>query len=116
MYGLISDNVPICGSRRKSWIIIMAFLEFVALFCAFYFLPTDPLILALLLIVASLAIAFINVVTYAIMVIQSRRDPGFGSQDFITLVYISKGLGGVAGCIIGGLVTQYSHPKWCWLA
>ena len=51
----------------------MAFLEFIALFCAFYFLPTDPLVLALLLLIASLAIAFINVVTYAIMVIQSRK-------------------------------------------
>jgi len=94
----------------------MASLESISLFCAFYFLPTDPLVLALLLFVASLAIAFINVVTYAIMVIQSRRDPAFGSQDFISLVYIAKGFGGVAGCIIGGLVTQYSHPKYCWLA
>ena len=57
----------------------MGFLEFSSLFCAFYFLPTDPLAIALLLLVASLAIAFINVVTYAIMVIQSRRDPAFGS-------------------------------------
>jgi predicted MFS family arabinose efflux permease len=31
-------------------------------------------------------------------------------------MYISTGLGGAVGCIIGGLVTQYSHPKWCWLA
>lgn len=94
----------------------MASLEFTSLFCAYYFLPEDPLVLALILVVASLAIAFINVVTYAIMVIQSRRDPGFGSQDFITLIYIAKGLGGVCGCLIGGFVTQYSHPRYCWLA
>ena len=31
-------------------------------------------------------------------------------------MYITKGLGGAVGCIIGGFVTQYSHPKWCWLA
>ena len=23
LYGVISDNVPICGTRRKSWLIIM---------------------------------------------------------------------------------------------
>jgi len=27
-------------------------------------------------------------------------------------MYLSTGFGGVAGCIFGGLMTQYSHPKW----
>jgi len=26
LYGLISDNVPLCGTRRKSWLIIMGIL------------------------------------------------------------------------------------------
>jgi hypothetical protein len=26
-----------------------------------------------------------------------------------------KGVGGVIGCIAAGLITEYSHPKWCWL-
>ena len=28
VYGLISDNLPICGSRRKSYLIIMGLLQF----------------------------------------------------------------------------------------
>jgi len=39
------------------------------------------------------------------MVIQSRRDKNFGSQDFVTLLYLSAGTGGVTGCITGGLIT-----------
>jgi len=30
-------------------------------------------------------------------------------------MYISTGTGGVIGCIYGGLMTQYFHPKWCFL-
>lgn len=71
----------------------------------FYFLPEDPLVVALLLATASFSVAFINVVSNAIMVIQSRRDRNFGSQDFVTLLYLSSGTGGVTGCITGGLIT-----------
>jgi MFS-type transporter involved in bile tolerance (Atg22 family) len=69
LYGLISDNVPVCGTRRKSWLIIMGLIETTALFILFFTLPEDPIVVTLLLMVASMAIAFINVVSNAIMVI-----------------------------------------------
>lgn len=28
-------------------------------------------------------------------------------------MYLSTGTGGIIGCIFGGLMTQYYHPKWC---
>lgn len=28
-------------------------------------------------------------------------------------MYLSTGFGGIFGCIFGGLMTQYYHPKWC---
>jgi hypothetical protein len=39
----------------------------------------EPLPVAILLCVASMSEAFVNVVSDAIMVIQSRKDPQFGS-------------------------------------
>lgn len=27
-------------------------------------------------------------------------------------MYISTGVGGVIGCVYGGLMTEYAHPKW----
>ena len=69
LYGLISDNVPICGTRRKSWLIIMGLIETIVMFILFFTLPEDPIVVTLLLMVASMAIAFINVVSNAIMVI-----------------------------------------------
>jgi hypothetical protein len=69
LYGLISDNVPICGTRRKSYLIIMGFIQFLALFSVFLFEPEDPIIVAVLLALASMSEAFTNVVSDAIMVI-----------------------------------------------
>ena len=31
-------------------------------------------------------------------------------------MYISTGIGGVIGCIFGGLMTENFHPKWCFFA
>ena len=28
-------------------------------------------------------------------------------------MFMSSGTGGVIGCIYGGLMTNYYHPKWC---
>lgn len=69
MYGLISDNVPICGTRRKSWLIIMGILQFLSLMSLFIFEFDDPLVVAIVLAVASMSEAFVNVVSDAIMVI-----------------------------------------------
>ena len=79
LYGLISDNVPIFGTRRKSWLIIMGIIQFITIFSLAMTEPKDPLAVALILATASLSEAFVNVVSDAIMVIQSRRDPEFGS-------------------------------------
>ena len=79
MYGLVSDNIPICGTRRKSWIIIMGFIEVISLLILFFTLPEDPIVVIILLMLASMSIAFINVVSNAIMIIQSRKDKNFGT-------------------------------------
>lgn len=71
---------------------------------------------ALALMLGSMSEAFTNVVSDAIMVIQSRRDKRYGSQDFVSLMFLATGIGGVIGCIFAGLVTQYSHPKWCFFS
>lgn len=82
------------------------------LFSLYAFEFDDPLVVAILLAFASMSEAFTNVVSDAIMVIQSRKDKKFGSQDFITLLYLSTGTGGALGCIIAGVMTEYFHPKW----
>lgn len=79
LYGLVSDNVPICGTKRKSYLIIMGLVQFIVLFLIFSCEFEDPLAIALCLMLASMSEAFVNVVSDAVMVIQGRKDPGFGA-------------------------------------
>ena len=69
LYGLISDNVPLCGTRRKSYLCIMGVIQFLTLFSLYCFEFEDPLVVAIVLATASMSEAFTNVVSDAIMVI-----------------------------------------------
>jgi MFS family permease len=69
LYGLISDNVPLCGTRRKSYLVIMGIIQFLALFSIYCFEYEDPLVVAIVLATAAMSEAFTNVVSDAIMVI-----------------------------------------------
>ena len=77
-YGLLTDNVPILGYRRKSWIIIMGAIQFISLMSLFLFEPEDPLTVAIALSFTSLAESFTNVISQAMMVVMARRDQQFG--------------------------------------
>ena len=69
LYGLVSDNVPIAGTRRKSYVIICGLLEFGALLAIYAFRISHVYTVVLLLCLASLCLAFVNVVVDAIMCI-----------------------------------------------
>ena len=69
LYGLISDNVPIFGTRRKSYIILAGIVEFAALLSIYIFRISHVYTVAFLICIASLCMAFVNVVVDAIMCI-----------------------------------------------
>jgi len=79
VYGLISDNLPIAGTRRKSYIVLMGIVQFAALFTMYLLHETSAISVAILLACAALSEAFVNVVADAIMCIQARKDPEHGS-------------------------------------
>lgn len=79
LYGLLSDNVPIAGTNRKSYIIIMGIVQFVALISIYFLHETNGLVISAFLTVAAMTEAFVNVVSDAIMCVQARKDPEHGS-------------------------------------
>jgi len=79
VYGLISDNIPIAGYKRKSYIILMGLIQFFALVSIFFLNETSALSVAILLTFAAMSEAFVNVVADAIMVVEARKDPEHGS-------------------------------------
>ena len=67
LYGLLSDNVPIAGTRRKSYVIIMGCLQFAALIAIYFLHEMSALLVAVCLMLAALSEAFVNVVADAVM-------------------------------------------------
>ena len=72
LYGLLSDNLPLCGSRRKSYVVLMGLLQFLSLWCVFAFEVQNAMAVAGLLFVTSLTGAYLDVLVDALMVTQSR--------------------------------------------
>jgi len=75
VYGLLSDNVPIAGTNRKSYIVLMGIIQFFALISIYFLHESNGLVISLLLMMAALTEAFVNVVSDAIMCVQARKDP-----------------------------------------
>ena len=69
LYGLISDNVKLCGLKRKPYLIIFALVQTIGMFTLFFMDLDSALAVALILMVVSLANAFSNVVVDAILVV-----------------------------------------------
>ena len=68
LYGLISDNFPIMGSRRKSYIIIAGIIQFASMMSIFVLNISTGIAVALLIAATSMTIAFSNVVVDAILI------------------------------------------------
>lgn len=116
VYGLLSDNVKFCGTRRKSYLVLMGCLQFFALMVIAAQDNLPSMAVALSLMMAALSEAFVNVVADAIMCVQARRDPESGSQDLITFSWMMSGIGGIFGSFFGGYMTQYYHPRYSFFA
>ena len=112
IYGLLSDNVPFCGTKRKSYLVLMGLLQFFALMVIFAQDNIPSMGVAVCLMMAALSEAFVNVVADAIMCVQARRDPESGSQDLIAFSWMATGIGGILGSFFGGYMTQYYHPRY----
>lgn len=79
IYGIVSDNVPVFGLRRRPYLIFFGLLQFVMMYLAYAYDGDSAVQLTIYLFFASLSAAFSNVVVDAIMVVQTRKDPEFGS-------------------------------------
>ena len=104
LFGIISDTVPLFGSRKKSWLIAMGLLQFVALMICAFAQIKSPYILCVFLCLKEASGAFMDVIVDAMMVIQAKRDPLNGSQELQSL---SQGFSGMAA-IFGGLTAAFT--------
>ncbi|MGH8477679.1 MAG: MFS transporter [Methylococcales bacterium] len=111
IYGLISDFVPLCGSRRRAWLILTTAITVIGLLFVWLEAPSegDATWLLWMLIVPSAAVAFSDVVTDALMVEegQARGLTGrFQSVQWAAL-YAAMILTGW----LGGWLSQNDHAR-----
>lgn len=72
IFGLVTDNFPIFGLKRKPYLVFFGYVQFFAAFSIYYFDHDSPMEVVLLLMVVSFSMAFSNVTIDAMIVTQSR--------------------------------------------
>jgi len=110
LYGLVADNFPIRGSRRKSYIMINSFCMSATMTTIAFNISENEIFITGLLIINSANTAFIDVVVDALMVTQSRNDQESGSEDLQTLSWILLAIGGIIGSIFSAYFTAFMQP------
>ena len=69
IYGLITDNVPIFGLKRRPYLIFFGFFQSLMLILAYSNAGESAMVVAMYIFFASLAMAFNNVVIDALLII-----------------------------------------------
>ena len=69
LYGIISDNIPLYGSRRKSYLFIMSCIQFIAMLALFSYTGESEVIVAIMLTISSFTVAVNDVIVDSLMVI-----------------------------------------------
>jgi Na+/melibiose symporter-like transporter len=111
LYGLLTDVVPLAGSRRRSYLLLTTAVASISL-TAVYFLPLTServLLLLLLLMPSAVAIAFSDVVIDAMMITAGQPRGMTGRLQSIqwTSMYAATIVTGVAG----GALSQWGMQQ-----
>jgi predicted MFS family arabinose efflux permease len=114
-YGLLTDFVPIFGSRRKSYLFICSCATVLSLIFLFFFPPEQGAfgIFVVLLLVASVGVAFTDIVVDALMVEKGQPTGMTGRFQSIqwAAIYVATILTGS----LGGFLSAHSLQKYSFL-
>lgn len=103
-YGIITDTFPICGSTKKSYIILLGMLYCLsALAYAFFRFESHGPVVAIFT-VNMFSLAAGDVAVDGLMICQQRLDPKYGSEDLQAYIWGVGGIAGVIGYLLGGVL------------
>ncbi len=105
VYGLIADNVPIFGSKRRTYIAINGALQFIFLFPLIPSYIESKYIITFFLTLYAVNVAFNDAIIDALMCMQARRDPIHGSEDLNSYTWLWLAIGGIVGSVSAGFLT-----------
>ena len=81
LYALINDNVPLYGSNRKSYIVLMSSINTITLFTLYFIEVKSALLVTVLFTISVFCFSFSGTAVCAMMIIKTRNDPVHGSQE-----------------------------------
>jgi len=111
VWGLISDTIPICGLRRKSYLVIFS-VVFVISFVSLFFYYKVKMIVILFLFLGSTSMAFQNVIGEALIVESSNTKGIDESAMNVSNFFTWRAVGAICTSIVSGylleaIATQY---------
>ena len=111
-YGIICDSVAICGSSKRSYVVLMGLFQTLALLIVPIFPGMTAADVMWVTTVYSIGGAFMEVVCQGMMVVECRKDPKYGSEDLQTFAWCMYGIGGTFACFMQGwLCTKWPDGK-----
>eukprot|EP01050_Picozoa_sp_SAG11_P022298 SAG11_NODE_4182_length_2024_cov_3.049351_1_plen_319_part_10 len=102
-YGLLSDALPICGTRRKSWLILNGALG-TAGYLLVGLIPPSVTGCTVAFFATNLASAFCDVVADAMVAEGAKRESETAAGDLQSLAWGCYALGSMLGALLGGLL------------
>jgi MFS family permease len=105
IYGLIADNLPIFGSKRRSYVALSGLMQFTFLIPLIPAYIESEYVIAGFLTIYAMSVAFNDSIIDALMVMQSRRDPERGSEELNSYSWLWLAFGGIVGSISAGFLT-----------
>jgi MFS family permease len=100
IYGIVTDCLPIFGSSKRAYVVLMGCIQGVAALMIALFRFQNPVSVMLLSMLLNLGGAFMDVVVDGMMVVFQREDSKNGSEDLQSLSWTFYGFGGVVGCTL----------------
>ena len=110
LYGLLSDNVPICGLRRKPYLFLFSATGAVAYLLLAWPAATagSALCATAWLFLSNFSTAATDVVIDARVVEEARKEPASGAGDLQSLSWTALSIGGFLGTALGGV----AYTRW----
>jgi len=118
VYGIVSDNFPICGSHRRSYLIIGSLLQIVSMtLLSLNCIPEydrGEIYATVCLTLGGLSIAMMDVILDSLMVIQARKFPN-GEDDLQTYSWAMMSIGGIVGAVAAAILTEGFPPHYSFI-
>lgn len=105
LYGIISDSLPVFGSRKRGYYILMSILAIVFLIPLMFPTFLNTYAIAALLVLNNVTLAFNDVITDSIIVLQSRIDPKSGAKILNSYARSLQAAGGIVGSFSAAYMT-----------